>query len=78
MCMLQSIIKILAQIFVQSLYTEKSNLKKFSVKISMYIKYNEIIFSVKYIIERVKLNFKFKSLFILLYNFIFILSIIKI
>lgn len=78
MCMLQSIIKILAQIFVQSLYTEKSNLKKFSVKISMYIKYNEIIFSVKYIIERVKLNFKFKSLFIFLYNFIFILSIIKI
>lgn len=78
MCMLQSIIKILAQIFVQSLYTEKSNLKKFSVKISMYIKYNEIIFSVKYIIERVKLNFKFKSSFILLYNFIFILSIIKI
>lgn len=44
MCMLQSIIKILAQIFVQSLYTEKSNLKKFSVKISMYIKYNEIYY----------------------------------
>lgn len=57
--------KSLVQIFVQSLYTEKSNLKKFSVKISMYIEYNEVISSVKYhIIKRVKLIFKFKNLFI--------------
>lgn len=57
--------KSLVQIFAQSLYTEKSNLKKFSVKISMYIEYNEVISSVKYhIIKRVKLIFKFKNLFI--------------
>lgn len=58
-----TVIKVLAQIFAQSLYIEKSNLKKFSVKISIYIKYNEVIFSVN-IIERVKLSFKFKNLFI--------------